>query len=125
MPILNAMLFCDEAVEDRATGKFTLRGVFTKSTADSFPCWADFDLWLWMSGDEERGRLAVVCRKDGETAWFRRVFERDVDFLLNDELFIRFRARQFCFPRLGRYRFEVLFDGKIIGEQRLLLFDQK
>ena len=114
-------MFCREVVPAGSVNQYDLLGVFSKLVAPNFPCWLNFEVWLWLSGDDERGLLEVICRKDGETAWFRRVLEAPVDLLPHDEVFVRFRADAFCFPRPGRYRFEISLDGAVFGVQRLLV----
>ena len=115
----NAIIFCGKAHCHPDGEHHTLLDIFTSLVSDRFPLYHSFTLWIWLSGRASRGKLAVICDKEDEEAWFTYVLETEIDMGEESERFIALLAERFCFPRPGTYRFRAEWQGTIIAEQWL------
>ncbi len=115
IPVLVAVLVCDAAVADRATGKKTLVGIFDQINVRSFPISYPMCLYMKITDAEGRYRFQIrFLKRDSEDplATFDQVFEfksrvKPADFYLE--------APPLPIPSGGRYEFQVWANDIYLG----------
>jgi hypothetical protein len=115
----NAVLLCAKAHCHAHTNHHSLLDIFTSLSSDRFPLWHDFTIWLWLTGDDGKGKLEVICDKEDEEHWFTYVLDVDIDMTGRSEYSLAYLANGFCFPRPGTFRFRVMWQDTLIATQWL------
>ena len=123
MVTATALLLCDFVYEDPTSHNVTVLGIFTAFRPSRFPSPArPFSAYaLLVGGPGEAGELLLQCtEEDGELVHFYETVRTQLGSSGKRHVHIRF-GEDFRFPRPGRYRFTLAFNGGLIGEQTITL----
>lgn len=120
-PRVDAVLLCDSVIRDADTSKATLVGVFTAIWAKEFPALHSPVVVYVVFRDidkSNRFRVAVVDEGGNEVGGSPEIsIEPETP---DAPVGIPFRLKGIYVPRPGKYRFQVLIDGKLAGETKFL-----
>jgi hypothetical protein len=115
VPVLVAALICDVAVADPSTGKKNLIGIFDRLWTSQFPTTRPLSIY-WKVTDAE-GQYDIVVR-------FVQVNGNRVLAEMKGESALKDRLSSFDFmlafpplpfPEPGRYEFQILLNGALLG----------
>lgn len=114
VPVLVAALVCDVAVADPSTGKKNLIGIFDNILVATFPTKRPMSLYLKLSDAEGHYKIDVLFvqlesgRVLGKGQGKFQIDDRlsSADFFLDLPVVI---------PTAGRYEFQILTNGTLIG----------
>jgi hypothetical protein len=110
-----AFIVCDSIIEDRATGKKTLVGIFNRVNSRTFPC-THPALSVFVSLTEGHGRYQaqLQCVKSTEDKPILQI-EGPVEFESpNVVVELGFNIRGLTFPEPGPYEFQFSCDGELV-----------
>lgn len=112
-PVVKAFLLADSVLQDRATGKWTVVGIFDRLLAAAFPC-VHPNLAIYVKLADAQGRYRVRLE-------FRDSEDRLVTSLEGIELEVPDRLKTFDFglptsglrlEKPGRYQFQLCLNGE-------------
>src|SRR5690349_6210646 len=118
-----ALLLCDLVYADPRTGNVTLLGIFTDIRSSRFPAPARaISAYALLTGDPaESGELVLECVEEEDGSVHLRESQR-TQIGLNGKRHVHIRfGEAFLFPRPGRDRFILSFDGEMVAEQTITL----
>lgn len=110
-PKILAFVICDSVIDDRATGKKSLIGLFNNISAKVFPCVHSI-LHVFVGLTEGHGeyQCSLTCIKDDGS---KKVLNLSGPLKFNNPLDVaevNFEIRGIVFPEPGVYRFEFNCD---------------
>ena len=124
-PYCLAMVLCDAVHQDRATGKFTLLGLFSTVGAHEFP--ADVQLCVYFAitdGDgDHQVTLRVVQSEHIFDSACEPVYEANVNVKLESPLMVlegHFGIKDLKLPDPGVYHIELLDGDEVLMSRRLV-----
>ncbi len=121
-PVLNAMVVCDSAMQDEATGKTTLVGLFENISATQFPTLHGL-LCVYAKLTDAQGeyriRLELVRLEDLAVVGQGRLGVTFADRMTPAELV--FQIAGLRFERPGRYEFRLYANDHWVGSKSLSL----
>ena len=122
-PTVLAFILCDNVQHD-ARDKLYLLGLFSTFDAPAFPATLR-DSWMYGALTDGRGEVALALRlTDAADLDAAPVFRTEVPVRFRGPLDVAEVVLQFAaltFPAPGVYAWEVLCDGRVIYERRLVV----
>jgi hypothetical protein len=125
-PVLNpyplAMVICDLAWRDPATGKITLLGCFSAVSASDFPV-SIFSLGLYIALTDGRGKIPIRIRIVDVDESREPIFESEVEFDFADPRVIAeicLNMPGLTFPEPGEYRCQAFAGSDFLIERRIV-----
>jgi hypothetical protein len=121
-PSLNAMLICDLAIQEQATGKTSVIGVFENISAPQFPARCGFVFVYAKIGDaqgEYRLRLELVRLEDMAIIGQGQLSATFANRMVPSELV--FQLGGLAFERPGGYEFRLYANDRWVGSKPLRL----
>ena len=104
-----AFIICDSVIDDKATHKKSLIGLFNNIYANKFPAThSSLNVFLSLTGGHGDYQCSLVCGKDDESM---RLVQIDGTLKFNNPLAVvevKFEIRGIVFPEDGTYRFDFL-----------------
>jgi len=117
-PTLLAILICDQVVQDPATGKHSLLGMFSRISAAEFPC-VHLQLHVFASltgGHGAATGLLWLVRKGAESAAPILETSGSVEFPEPQAIVgLIFNVVNLSLPAPGRYSFDFYCNGVLLG----------
>jgi len=123
MPIPLALLICDGAHRDPATGKWTLLGLFNSIRANEFPV-THGQLVVYLAMTDVKGKLKLTFRLVDLDEDAEALFQFDAEMRVDDprtvaEVVIPVHGARF--PSAGEFRLQVFVDGQFLVERRMMV----
>ncbi len=125
-PTLLAILTCDAAIQDSATKKFTLFGLFNRLSANEFPC-THPSLHVFVSLTNGHGKapaaLRLVRRETNQV-----IFEAKGEIHFPSPLAVaemHFALKNLRFPAAGPYSFDFYCNDHLIGSRPFILAEAR
>ena len=121
-PACNAMLICDQAVQEGATGKTSLVGIFENISAHQYPARCGFITVYAKLTDaqgEYRIRLELISLGD-----FTVIGQREFRATIGDRMVpaeLVFQIGGLVFEKPGRYEFRLYANERWVGSKSLYL----
>lgn len=118
------LLLCHLVYEDPVSHNMTLLGMFTRLRATKFPTpYRDVSVYTLLSGDAgETGQLALRCIAESTKEVCAEETHR-VQIGSEGKRHIHIRLGELRFPTPGVYRFELFFEGELIAEQTIQVWE--
>ncbi len=108
-PTALAFIICDSIIEDKATNKKSLVGLFNSIATKTFPCiHSVIHVFVGLTGGHGRYQSALSCVKDDDESV--KILDLQGLIKFSDPLEIvevNFEIRDVRFPEAGIYRFEL------------------
>jgi len=116
-----SLLLCNHVYEDPDSHNVSILGVFTTLRSTKFPTpYRVINVYALLAGEPgEVGELVFQCESDtGEL-----IAEETRGVLLGSlgKRHLQVRLDELRFPEPGKYRFTLMAEGKIVGEQSFLV----
>lgn len=112
-PTALAFIICDSVIEDKATNKKSLIGLFNSIATKTFPCiHSVIHVFVGLTGGHGEYQGDLSCVKDNDESI--KVLSLSGPIKFNDPLAvveINFEIRGVHFPEAGLYRFEFLCNS--------------
>ena len=125
LPVLNALLVCDEAIKEEGTGKITLIGIFETMRVPRFPARLP-RLCVYVKMTDAEGQyeitLQLIRLDDLQVIGERRLTAALGDRMAAGELVFRFRTLTLLQP--GRYEFRLFADGRTLGAKSFNVIEE-
>ncbi len=125
LPVLNALLVCDDAIKEEGTGKITLVGIFETMRVPRFPA-RPTRLCVYVKMTDAEGQyeitLQLIRLEDLQVIGERRITATLGDRMAAGELVFRFRTLTFLYP--GRYEFRLFADGRTLGAKSFSVIEE-
>lgn len=124
-PIVLSMIICDTVIDDRATNKKTLVGLFNNIWASSCPCiHPRLNVFITLTDGRGtyQGKLKCVNEDDN-----RDTLQMEVPITFQSGEYIvefNFELVNVNFPSFGNYRFEFWCDKDILVTRRFIVTQQ-
>jgi hypothetical protein len=125
-PVPLAIVICDHIIEDRATGKKTLVGLFNSIAARSFPC-SHSSMSVFVSLTDGRGKYEceLVCRQEDNAQPLLQT-KGPIEFAdPNVIVDMHFALQGVTFPKAGLYSFEFYADEELVVERKFNVAEMK
>ncbi len=104
-----AFIICDTVIDDKASNKKSLIGMFNNIYSAKFPCrHAALNVFVSLTEGHGEYKCSLVCVKDDES---KKIAQMDGPIKFNNPLSVveaKFEIRGMVLPEPGMYRFDFL-----------------
>jgi hypothetical protein len=121
LPVLKALLVCDQVIQDAQSGKKSLIGVFHELRAQRFPATHPM-LWIYANLTDAHGRYAFEIRMLDVTRNQVLGKGEPPPFDIQEPLQVTELAAQLrnvSLPGPGTYEFQLLSNGELLGTKAI------
>ncbi|MFZ5801094.1 MAG: DUF6941 family protein [Candidatus Omnitrophota bacterium] len=125
-PIVLSMIICDTVLDDRATNKKTLVGLFSNIWASSCPCvHPRLNVFITLTDGRGSYQGSLKCVNEDTNTEILRL-EGPIIFQSGEHIIeLNFELVNVRFPAFGSYHFEFWCDGDILITRRFAVTQQE
>ena len=126
-PVLQALLVCDQVVQEVGTMKRSAIGIFTELLALRFPA-VHASLAVYFAVTDAEGKYAIELELDDLERNQVVGGVRGIEMVARDKLAVtdfHLTFHNVQFPHPGKYEFRLLFNGHLAGSRTITLREMK